>query len=145
MARTNTVKKIPKDREDLKRLVAEEIKEQGNEADLNHIDTSKITDMRHMFSWAFAFNGDISKWDVSNVKYMSGMFREAREFNGDISGWDVSNVIDMSGMFAQAYVFNGNSTFAHFQSRFKYRETQGGHKFINGLINNIFFQHQFPA
>ena len=70
MARTNTVKKIPKDREDLKRLVAEEIKEQGNEADLNHIDTIRVTDMSELFAGDSKFNCDISEWDVSNVTNM---------------------------------------------------------------------------
>ena len=63
----------PKTRDELKELVYKLINERGNEADLNDIDTSEITDMNYMF-YNSKFNGDISKWDVSNVKDMSFMF-----------------------------------------------------------------------
>jgi surface protein len=99
----------PKTRDELKDLVDRLIKERGNEADLNDIDTSEITDMSKLFiGWtrtANPFNGDISEWDVSNVKTMKSMFFHA-EFNGDISKWDVSNVEDMEDMFYMAKRFN---------------------------------------
>ena len=63
----------PKTRDELKELVDKLIKERGNEANLNDIDTSEITDMYGMFKDS-NFNGDISKWDVSNVKNMKYMF-----------------------------------------------------------------------
>ena len=63
----------PKTKDELKELVNKLIKERGNAADLNDIDTSEITDMSHMFTYS-KFNGDISKWDVSNVKDMLHMF-----------------------------------------------------------------------
>ena len=87
----------PKTRDELKELVDKLVKERGNEADLNDIDTSKITDMSYMF-YDSKFNGDISNWDVSNVKDMSFMFYGS-PFNGDISKWDVSNVEYMRSMF----------------------------------------------
>ena len=87
----------PKTRDELKQLVYKLIKERGNEADLNDIDTSEITDMHYLF-FKSKFNGDISNWDVSNVKDMDSMF-ECSEFNGDISTWDVSNVENMGDMF----------------------------------------------
>ena len=87
----------PKTRDELKQLVYKLIKERGNEADLNDIDTSEITDM-HMIFYNSKFNGDISNWDVSNVEDMNSMFMESK-FNGDISNWDVSNVKDMMCMF----------------------------------------------
>ena len=87
----------PKTRDELKELVDQLIKERGDNADLNDIDTSQITDMYELF-YNLKFNGDISKWDVSNVKNMGGIFAEA-EFNGDISNWDVSNVQYMDYMF----------------------------------------------
>ena len=93
----------PKTRDELKELVNKLIKERGNEADLNDIDTSEITDMNYMF-YTSKFNGDISNWNVSNVKRMDSMFLRS-EFtgkNGDISKWDVSNVKDMGGMFNES-------------------------------------------
>jgi surface protein len=89
----------------IKQIVKDEIERLGNDADLNHIDTSSVTDMRELFAET-DFNGDISKWDVSNVTNMSGMFIVAKLFNGDISQWNVSNVTDMNYMFAMATSFN---------------------------------------
>ena len=98
----------PITRDELKELVDQLIKERGNEADLNDIDTLKITNMSELF-FKSKFNGDISNWDVSNVESMIGMF-EHSEFtgeNGDISNWDVSNVKNMSYMFMVSK-FNGD-------------------------------------
>ena len=91
--------------DELKELVDKLIKERGNDADLNDIDTSKITDMSILFVNS-KFNGDISEWDVSNVEDMNGLF-EKSSFNGDISKWNVSNVEDMSHMFKKSK-FNGD-------------------------------------
>ena len=98
----------PKTKDELKELVNKLIKERGNEADLNDIDTSKITDMSIMFENS-KFNGDISNWDVSNVKNMKFMFSfsEFTGENGDISNWNVSNVKEMSWMFRESK-FNGD-------------------------------------
>ena len=87
----------PKTRDELKELVDKLIKERGNDADLNDIDTSEITDMSALF-YLSKFNGDISNWDVSNVENMSHMF-EYSKFTGDISEWDVSKVKYMWHMF----------------------------------------------
>ncbi len=95
----------PKDRRELIRIVNKLLKERGNDADLNDIDTSNITDMSLIF-YNSKFNGDISKWDVSNVEDMLNMFYYS-EFNGDISSWDVSNVKYMGGMFFGSD-FNGD-------------------------------------
>ena len=90
----------PKTKDELLELVNQLIEERGNEADLNDIDTSEITDMSYMFTYS-KFNGDISNWDVSNVKSMQEMFYNSKFTgeNGDISKWDVSNVKDMDYMF----------------------------------------------
>ena len=66
---TNSYNYHPKTRDELKELVDKLIKERGDDADLNDIDTSEITNMDSMFDGS-NFNGDISKWDVSNVKNM---------------------------------------------------------------------------
>ena len=87
----------PTTKDELKELVNKLMKERGNNADLNDIDTSEITNMYALFYDSF-FNGDISKWDVSNVKNMSFMFFNSN-FNGDISNWNVSNVENMGTMF----------------------------------------------
>ena len=78
-------------------LIKKLIKERGFNADLNDIDTSKITDMSYVF-YNTKFNGDISEWDVSNVENMEYMFYNSK-FNGDISNWDVSKVKYMTDMF----------------------------------------------
>ena len=95
----------PKTRIELKELIDKLIKERGNDADLNDIDTSEITDMSYMF-YHSNFNGDISNWDVSNVENMCRMFSNSK-FNGDISKWDVRNVTDMEYMFYYSE-FNGD-------------------------------------
>ena len=103
-------------------VVYQEILRLGFEADLNHIDVSKVTRM----SWVFApnkmfmkksktakqafenFNGDISEWDVSNVIDMGNMFNGCTKFNGDLSRWDVSKVKNMTQMFYGCFKFNGD-------------------------------------
>jgi|SRR5690554_631211 len=90
-------KRIVVDDGNVYNIVRDEIKRLGNEADLNHIDVSGVTDVSHLFSYSY-FNGDISKWDVSNVKSMYSMFSNSK-FNQDISNWDVSNVENMGWMF----------------------------------------------
>lgn len=98
----------PKTKDELKSLLKKLLKERGNDADLNDIDTSQITDMGYLFndSKLNKFNGDISQWNVSNVKKMEFMFAVS-DFNGDISDWDVSKVEDMYCMFASSK-FNGD-------------------------------------
>jgi surface protein len=91
----------------IKQIVRDEIQKLGNTANLNHIDTSQVTDMSVLFH-SSQFNGDISKWDVSNVTNMSCMFQDAISFNQNIGKWDVSNVINMEFMFSHAESFNQN-------------------------------------
>ena len=86
-------------------LVRNTIEKYGDDADLNFIQTYKVTNMSNLFMH-HTFNGDISKWDVHNVTDMSCMFQTS-DFNGDISKWNVSNVRDMSFMFNQS-AFNND-------------------------------------
>ena len=65
-------KYFPETKEELKEMIENRIKDEGNEVDLNDIDVSKITDMSSLFENT-KFNGDISSWDVSNVTDMKYM------------------------------------------------------------------------
>lgn len=113
---TKRHKYYPKNREELDAAIDELIKLRGNEAILNDINTSKITDMSGLFAsrkdlvsplrkltfstdYDFSkFKGDISEWDTSNVTTMRQMFYDS-SFNDRIDKWDVRNVTDMVAMF----------------------------------------------
>lgn len=69
-------------------------------------DTSRVTDMSHLFYEAYSFNADLSGWDTSQVTSMYEMFCRAHLFNQDIGAWDTSKVTDMALMFFDAYSFN---------------------------------------
>jgi surface protein len=69
-------------------------------------DTSAVTNMEGVFSYATAFNQDISGWDTAAVTNMLGMFASATSFNQPINSWDVSSVTNMSEMFNGATAFN---------------------------------------
>ena len=94
---TFAVETIVANDRNIEKIVVNEIKRLGVNADLNHIDVSKVIYMPLLFRYS-KFNGDISKWDVSNVTNMKRMFESSR-FNGDISKWDVGNVTNMTFMF----------------------------------------------
>ena len=74
----------------------------------NSWDTSKVTDMRNMFSSTTVFNQNIGNWDTSKVANMSGMFSFTTAFNQNIGNWDTSKVTSMSWMFEYATAFNQN-------------------------------------
>ena len=61
--------------ETIKEIVKSEIERLGNNADLNHIDVSQVTDMSYLFKKS-EFNGDISKWNVSSVTNMNTLISE---------------------------------------------------------------------
>ena len=108
----------PKTKEELVKIMIEEIETNGPDCSLNHIDVSNITDMSYLFRGGNAnkyqmghpilseFDGDVSDWDVSSVTNMNYMFYNSK-FNGDISNWDVSNVTNMRAMFAHSN-YNGD-------------------------------------
>jgi surface protein len=116
--------KIVVNNDNIREVVKSEIKLFGNQANLNHIDVSNVTNMSRLFRNSY-FNGDISDWDVSSVTDMASMFgskvlissdprqiiknmRHAKnKFNGDISDWDVGNVTNMERMFEWSQ-FNGD-------------------------------------
>jgi surface protein len=92
--------------DNIKQIVEDLIELLGNEADLNHLDVSNVTNMGSIF-FNSQFNGDISNWNVGNVTNMGAMFWASTNFDRDISGWDVSNVTNMGQMFQFAY-FNSD-------------------------------------
>ena len=96
------------------KIVKAELDRLGHDADLNHIDVSRVTDMYSLFSCTNMdfgtkykdMNPDVSGWDVSNVQNMTRMFKECSNFNCDLSQWDVSNVENMRCMFYRCRNFN---------------------------------------
>lgn len=75
-------------------------------SDINHWDTSTVTDMSNAFAGATAYNKPLANWDVSNVTDMTAMFGSAAAFNQNISSWNTSSVTAMDVMFFEAYAFN---------------------------------------
>ena len=86
-------------RKELRSLIERELKRQGPDADLNHIDVSEITDMTNLFIDLDVRNVKMDKWDVSNVKYMSYMFYGCSSLCSDLSAWNTSNVITTVATF----------------------------------------------
>ena len=80
----------------LKQLIEQEIKENGFNCSLNHLDVSSITDMSRLFKNS-QFNGDISLWDTSRVNNMKAMFFLSR-FTDDISKWNTSSVVNLRSL-----------------------------------------------
>ena len=100
-------KYFPQKKLELEKIIRERLKEEGNNVDLNDIDTSNITDMSKLFpGFSPDFNGDISEWDVSNVEDMYSMFYDCKNFNQDISRWVVSKITDMGSLFYGCKSFN---------------------------------------
>lgn len=71
-------------------------------------DTSKITNMSHLFENHKNFNEYINCWDVSNVEDMSSMFKDCTNFNQPLNLWNVGNVKNMNSMFNTCTMFNRN-------------------------------------
>jgi hypothetical protein len=94
---------FPENKYQLFDMIMCEILEKGNNCSLNHIDTSKITDMSYLFSRGrlLLFDGDISMWDVSNVQDMSHMFEDSAYsgIHGGIEEWNTRNLSNAVNMF----------------------------------------------
>ena len=106
--------KIKATDETIYQIVKDELDRLGHDADLNHINVSKVTNMRCLFSCTDEdlgsqykdLNPDISEWDVSHVEKMNYMFWKCENFNQDISQWNVSKVKNMNCMFYGCENFN---------------------------------------
>ena len=103
---------FPKTKEELVEMIKKEIRENGNNCSLNHINVSQITDMSYLFSTnkikgygLSSFNGDISGWDVSKVTNMFEMFFGSN-FNQPLNDWNVSRVENMCFIFCRNKEFN---------------------------------------
>lgn len=82
--------------------IQEAIKSDGNEADLNYIDVSSISDFTGLFYDQFReFNGDISEWDMSNAVDCSRMFAFSMYTgeNGDLTDWNMKSLVYAQQMF----------------------------------------------
>jgi len=92
----------PKTRDKLRSIIKKELKKNGHECDLNHIDVSLVTDISYLFHNS-PFDGDISKWDVSRAETMDYMFFSS-SFKKDVSGWSRSSVKTDEGMFLDSAI-----------------------------------------
>lgn len=74
---------VAKNKDDLRKIILDEMDIQGVNLDLRHIDVSNITDMYYLFDGNPKFNKieslDITDWDVSNVKYAESIFENMDE------------------------------------------------------------------
>lgn len=106
--------------DNIKDIVESELKRLGPNANLNHIDTSKVNEMSFLFAAFDVFgsprraigsmyedlNPDISEWDTSNVVTFYSMFSYCKAFNCDISGWDTKRLVTTERMFNGCESFN---------------------------------------
>ena len=90
----------------IRKIINGELAALGRDADLNHIDTSSVSDMSYLFD-NVGFLGDVSGWDVSNVTKFVYMFNKCEEFNCDLSKWDTTNLVKSSTMFRGCEKFEG--------------------------------------
>jgi len=100
-SKVNQYKYHPQNKKELDELISKLTKERGIDADLNDIDTSKITDMKYLFINHPRLHVDISGWDVSNVTDMGCMFLGS-DIDCDLNNWDIRNVENMKDMFAHS-------------------------------------------
>ncbi len=132
----SNVKKVKATNNTIKGLVDDAIREQGVGANLNFIDTSKVTDMNGLFRGT-RFIGDISEWDVSKVKDIRHMFYSS-VFQGDISKWDVSNVTRSEKAFMNAR-FSGDLSKWEMKSENDEKMFKGSR--FSGKCNNKWYKN----
>lgn len=77
-----------------------------NDPNINHWDTSNVTNMTLTFIRATSFNQPLDNWDTSNVTSFSSMFQQAPAFNQPLNDWDTSKLRTLNQMFNGAKAFN---------------------------------------
>ena len=107
----------------IREIVKSEIDRLGFNADLNHIDVSKVTNFVGLFSGRNNnvineprrlgkkykdINPDVSKWNVENAINFDSMFLGCEKFNCNLNKWDTSKAKRMSYMFCLCYEFNSD-------------------------------------
>ena len=100
----------PQTKEELIKLLNKLVRQRGEDANLNDIDVSAITDMSELFSKSLSkkiHNIDISDWDVSHVINMRSMFIHCSNFDCDLSKWDMSKAKEINTMFRGCKSFRG--------------------------------------
>jgi len=137
---------FPETKTQLKTIILKRIQEEGNNVDLNDIDTSKITDMSALFYSKYLkdFCGDISEWNVSNVTNMNHTFSECTHFNCDLSKWNVSKVTNMCSTFYGCSEFEGKgldtwdvSQVENMEGMFGYCQKLKGYELENWNIQKV--------
>lgn len=110
-SKTKSIRVQPTSKDELRSIIEQELKRQGPDADLNFIDTSKITDMSYLFQRAYGKGRvddsvvfyvrdiKIDQWDTSNVTNMYCMFSGQMHFNCNLSDWNVRNVENLDFAF----------------------------------------------
>ena len=74
--------------------------------EISNWDTSRVTNMKYMFSEATSVNQPLNNWNVSDVTNMEYMFWHTTSFNQPLDKWNVSNVTNIDGVFCNASSFN---------------------------------------
>lgn len=92
-------KHVIKNNTELLSRVRQEIKENGPECDLNHLDVSYIEDFSYCF-YNTDFNGYIDEWDTSNGVHFDYMFAKSK-YNRPIY-FNTKNAVSLSAMFLQS-------------------------------------------
>ena len=52
-----------------------------------------------MFGNCYLFNQPLGKWNTSKVRDVRYMFSMCASFKGDLNSWDISNLKETYGMF----------------------------------------------
>ena len=72
----HTLTLFPKTKEELLKMITDEISKNGNECSLNHIDVSRITDMSQLF-FTSKFNQNIDNWKPKQRALRRNMFKDS--------------------------------------------------------------------